>query len=397
MTTRERLYQQIADACEHLYDIAALRTHPLLHLTPPGPDLKARAWQLHRLLLKTIDDIAPGRDAPPSSREWRRHRLLQMRYVDVQSVQATAADLAVSRRQFYRIHDDAIAAVAALLFPDGLPPLPAPPDVIHDARSVLLRTEAARVPNRTYTVPVEVARKAAELLDPVCAERRVDIRIEDLDSMPTLAVDSALFRQLFLGIVDYLLERSSHTSIRIASQIDASSLPANHVRLSVLLSDAHASFDPERISALHEIAHACSVHLHVNDAPELGMRGFFIDAPVCDSCRTVLAVDDNEDMLQIYERYLTPHGFRVHTAHNAASALAALRHIRPEAVFLDVMLPGQDGWEVLQLMTHHPDAPPTKVFICSVLSQRELALALGADGYLRKPFTAADLLAALSA
>lgn len=388
MQHQEEFLHQIADAYEHLYDVAALRMHPLLWLTPPNDDARARAWALHKLLIKAIEDIAPSRDAPPSSREWRRHRLMQLRYVDVQSVQTTAADLSVSRRQFYRIHDDAVAAVAGLLVPE----LAAPHEDPTHTRSAILRSEAARVPQPTFAVPSELARRAAELLAAVCSEHHVRLHFEDLAASPALAVDPALFRQLLLGLLDYFIERSTHAEIVLSTQQTAHD--ASSVQLLIML-DAAAPIDVEPLSALHELAIACGVHLNRVLAAHR-LRGFVIDAPICDSCRTVLAVDDNADMLQIYERCLTPHGFRVVTAQDSASALASLDHVRPEAVFLDIMLPGRDGWEVLQQMLHRPGSAPARIFVCSVLRQRELALALGASGYLQKPFTTADLLHALA-
>ena len=64
-------------------------------------------------------------------------------------------------------------------------------------------------------------------------------------------------------------------------------------------------------------------------------------------------------------------------------------------IILDVMLPGRDGWQILQSCKNHPDTADTPVLICSVLAMEELARSLGADGYLKKPPTRDALLATL--
>ena len=65
--------------------------------------------------------------------------------------------------------------------------------------------------------------------------------------------------------------------------------------------------------------------------------------------------------------------------------LQIAREVVPSVIVLDVMLPGQDGLEVLQNLKNHPATRQIPVLICSVLDTRELVLSLGADGFLRSP------------
>jgi CheY-like chemotaxis protein len=59
------------------------------------------------------------------------------------------------------------------------------------------------------------------------------------------------------------------------------------------------------------------------------------------------------------------------------------------------MMPGRDGWDLLGQFREHPVTQHVPVIICSILGQRDLAMALGAADFLRKPVTRQDLLAAL--
>ena len=74
-----------------------------------------------------------------------------------------------------------------------------------------------------------------------------------------------------------------------------------------------------------------------------------------------------------------------------------LPRVRPDVVILDVMMPDRDGWELLQTLRTHEPEKATRVIICSVIKDPDLAFALGADGFLHKPVDRAQLLQALEA
>jgi CheY-like chemotaxis protein len=109
----------------------------------------------------------------------------------------------------------------------------------------------------------------------------------------------------------------------------------------------------------------------------------------------VLIVEDNADALQLYRRYLSDSPYRMLAATDGARALESAEAERPAAIVLDVMMPSQDGWEILQLLKANPDTRAIPVVICSVLRERELALALGAIEFLVKPVSRDELLLAL--
>lgn len=69
---------------------------------------------------------------------------------------------------------------------------------------------------------------------------------------------------------------------------------------------------------------------------------------------------------------------------------------KPDAIILDVMLPSADGYEALQTLRSDPITASIPVVVCTVLKQRDLALALGATDFLAKPATQGALLAALA-
>jgi DNA-binding response OmpR family regulator len=106
---------------------------------------------------------------------------------------------------------------------------------------------------------------------------------------------------------------------------------------------------------------------------------------------TVLAVDDEEDILTIIRHNLEREGHRVLTAPNGDRALEIVRQERPDVVVLDVMMPGTDGWGVLKRIKAESDELSTiPVLMLTARSTDEDRIRGGIEGairYLTKPFS----------
>ncbi|MGE5926936.1 MAG: response regulator [Gemmatimonadota bacterium] len=108
----------------------------------------------------------------------------------------------------------------------------------------------------------------------------------------------------------------------------------------------------------------------------------------------VLVVDDEPDITALVAYHLARAGYRVSTASNGTEALRAAREERPDAVVLDLMLPGASGYDVLQELRRMDETREVGVILLT--SRREevdriRGLSLGADDYLTKPFSPAEL------
>ncbi|MCY3779413.1 MAG: response regulator [Chloroflexi bacterium] len=107
-------------------------------------------------------------------------------------------------------------------------------------------------------------------------------------------------------------------------------------------------------------------------------------------------VDDNPDTISLFKRYLVNQPYRLLSAAGEREAWAIAQGRPLMCIILDVMLPGKDGWQILQSYKSHPVTANIPVLICSVLEMEDLANSLGADGYLKKPPARAELLSILS-
>ena len=112
----------------------------------------------------------------------------------------------------------------------------------------------------------------------------------------------------------------------------------------------------------------------------------------------ILMIEDDASLASMVGEYLqTAAGMQVDAAHDAASGLAALSGVRPDAVILDVMLPDGDGFEVCRRIRAHSDVPVLMLTARGDDTDRIVGLELGADDYLPKPFNPRELLARLRA
>jgi two-component system response regulator MprA len=112
----------------------------------------------------------------------------------------------------------------------------------------------------------------------------------------------------------------------------------------------------------------------------------------------LLVVDDDPSVREALELVLDLNGFGVASAADGGEAIRALALDRPDAVILDVLMPGLDGLEVCRRMRAVGDRTPVLMLTArSEVSERVAGLEAGADDYLIKPFAGEELIARLRA
>jgi len=114
--------------------------------------------------------------------------------------------------------------------------------------------------------------------------------------------------------------------------------------------------------------------------------------------KNVLIVDDEPNIVAALEFLLQKHGYAVKVAANGDDALAQLDAFKPDLVLLDVMMPKVSGYEVCQRMRAQPQWQHIKIVILSAKGREvevSKGLSLGADLYVTKPFSSAELVASI--
>ena len=105
----------------------------------------------------------------------------------------------------------------------------------------------------------------------------------------------------------------------------------------------------------------------------------------------ILAIDDDQRVINLYERYLKPHGYQIIALNNPKEAVNRAKEVRPFAITLDIMMPEKDGWQVMQDLKNNADTRDIPIIICSILENQEKGFSMGAADYLVKPFLQEDL------
>jgi two-component system phosphate regulon response regulator OmpR len=106
----------------------------------------------------------------------------------------------------------------------------------------------------------------------------------------------------------------------------------------------------------------------------------------------VLVVDDDRRLRELLSRFLTRNGYRVTTAASAAEARAKTESMLFDALVLDVMMPGENGFEYMRRVRTHSNVPILMLTAQADAADRIRGLEIGADDYLTKPFEARELL-----
>ena len=407
---RETFRQEVEEALAHLRDVVRLRTMDLATLLLPEIPRGQRGWELSRYLLERLTRLKPSYvDAD----DWvhRRYEVLSLRYVNGHTPDQVADRLAISRRHFYRLLDRALDDFAGFLWGEvgdqvqstgeGAT-LSAEALEADEGEVELLRREAAALvhsmPNSSLA---EVLHDTLDVLSRLLRARSISVDVDVPTGLPEVSVNPVILKQFLLAVLGGLLDWEPTRVISLSAE-------ASHEKL-VLLVTVQGHWEDgaepegvaletiglrakERAGARLAVTYGASLDVVETSPTALTYQ---ITLPVVGP-RVVLVVDDNEEVCLLFRRYLTSAGFRALAASSGAEAIALARSQELYAVTLDLMMSDEDGWDVLQSLTHDPQTSHVPIIVCTVLDHEDLALSLGACGFLKKPVMREDLLMTLA-
>ncbi|HSP24798.1 MAG TPA: response regulator transcription factor [Saliniramus sp.] len=119
-----------------------------------------------------------------------------------------------------------------------------------------------------------------------------------------------------------------------------------------------------------------------------------IDLP--DHAPHVLVVDDDRRLRNLLAKFLTENGFRITAAASAAEARSFTGHFVFDALVLDVMMPGENGFDFARWLRQHSQVPILMLTARADAQDRVTGLEIGADDYLSKPFEPRELVLRLT-
>jgi two-component system phosphate regulon response regulator PhoB len=116
--------------------------------------------------------------------------------------------------------------------------------------------------------------------------------------------------------------------------------------------------------------------------------------------KTILAVDDERDILELLKYNLSKDGYKVVTAESGESALEVIRESNPDLILLDLMLPGMNGLEICRVIKENAQTKHIPIVMLTAKGEEAdivAGLEIGAEDYITKPFSPRVLLARMRA
>ena len=396
--SRSYFENELRAALTNLYDPAALRDSRLMALL--SLDTRADAIvALRRLLLEAIESLKPADDVPAQSRSWRYYHILSGRFTEQLTQFEVGKDLGLSVRQLRRQEKRALAVLADKIWTryklESAEPASAPgPQALGDE---LAWSQSAF---SSESVEVEtLIQSALETAEPMLRSATVALDYAPTEGLPKLAVQLVPTRQALLNVITTALDwmNEGRLVVRAAHQPGDRHVSLSVIGYGALVAGAAVELGAERLSVARELLSFSGGSLHY-DADSVGDQVcvFRLRLPT-DKQITVLAIDDNPDTLQLLQRYTADTRYGLQCESDAARSLALAEETMPDIILLDVLLQDIDGWELLGRFRAHPQLGDQPVIVCTILPQRDLALSLGAAGFLSKPLSQWQLLSVLDA
>jgi CheY-like chemotaxis protein len=413
-TNEADLRQPIRQALSHLYQPEKLRADSITgSLIAVG--VIRTGDETAGFLRQALEHLRPAGAAPHASPGWRQYRYLWLRYVECVTHRGIAEDLRISTRQACREHDAGLNAIASYVqsrlgAPADAEAVPRPPaarpaqntaeasNAGPSAEAELLRLGSE--PPDSPTNLREVLGSALATVARVLEARGLAVRLELSPDLPPVVVNRLALRHILLNVLGFLANdaRAGITpagDLLISAEAGTAEVELSFtVARSSLAAGAEAALEEETpgLAMARRLVEMQGGRLRTatsNDAP----LSVTISLPAT-RATTVMLVDDNADIGRLFRRYLAGTGYYLVHARSAEKARNLVREVHPDVILLDVLLPRDDGWQLLESLRADAATAGLPVVICSVVPEGSLATSLGVE-FLPKPVSQTALLLSL--
>jgi len=377
----ESFIEQVKEALEKLYDFQALQESTLSR----SDNSQQNEWQnrdarqLRSQLFEAIETLNPGQNVASHSRTVRIYNLIYMHYVGRLTIQQAAWELGLSLRQAYRDIRRGQELVSAVLWHKSQRNESTP----QPASSV--NAEITRLgDNTSLTTLQEILDSAIRPIQILAHKYNIALQINSPAALIQLTTNLTMAQQILTHILSQIIQQVRPANLNIQLTEDN-----NHLVRIFYPGAVPPNLDINPIIQQMMDQIFWEIQYKAGD----GEQEIYLKSTRHSAL--ILLIDDNEGLTHLIQRYLTEEAYTVMPVPNTDEGLQLIPQLQPDAIILDVMMPGIDGWEVLQRLRTKRETQFIPVIICSVINDPELAFALGASRYVPKPVTREALLTAL--
>jgi signal transduction histidine kinase/response regulator RpfG family c-di-GMP phosphodiesterase len=297
----------------------------------------------------------------------------------------------------------------------------------------LARVEAGKIVVRPHEFEVETLFSALRgMLRPMLVGNAVDLVFEGSTGLPQMCSDEAKVSQILRNFISNALKFTERGEVRVSA-----SLSDDRQAVVFSVADTGVGIAPEDQERIFEewtqvdnplqrkvkgtglglplsrkLAELLGGHIFVKSQLGLGST-FYAVVPIVYGGETeapivkdelpaiqpgklpVLAVEDNEETLLVYESYLRDTPYQLISAPRLSNARRLIQHIRPAFVILDILLKDENAWTFLTELKSNSATRAIPVMVATVVDSQQKARALGADEFFVKPIEREALLSAL--
>jgi CheY-like chemotaxis protein len=405
LLVREEFEKWVHDALNHLYDSGILDDLPLLDwLLPPDRRTQNRSQDLRRVLIGAIQSMKPVRNTPVQSRDWRGYQILEQRFLSGMTPADVIRRLNISRSLYFTEQAYVLKRLADMLWEQRIEPEPVPADSQGNvlpaaAGAETLSETASLLQGATFgSVALRPLLQSLQpIMDSLASGRKVHFSLDTLVDETIERGDRVLLRQIIISLIAELAYMVPGGSIHVSAFQEPGTFgirmraEEGETEPEITLMEDRQGLSPE---TSREVLAAMDGKLDVRVAVGGGFEAVLEWKRDAQTFR-LLVVDDHADVADLFRRYLHGTKWEVLHADSARQAREVLAGMKPDVILLDVILPHEDGWELLVEFKGSSRLRSIPVIVCSAVNEPELVRSLGADGYLPKPVVQLELLKAL--
>jgi CheY-like chemotaxis protein len=396
---REQFINALREALLNLYNPYELKHNSLQSILIDAEEEQKRDLKL--VLIDSINGLMPDEQTPYDTKAWKFYELLNYCFVDQIGQKEAAKNLLISLRTLQRLLPEAIEILAEQIASkfhltlideksDSPQKKDSQVDLVELDQTWTRETDSLKAKNSGNIIDIhKMLREISQILQPISGVDQSKVQIEFPDETWLVMGQVTFLRQAVLTAIS-AFDRQKPGQIVISSERKGSQGIIRINGISVENIDNSTGADiPAALANLMQLLKG-SVEIRRTS----GGLTISLSFPAQKQYK-IMVVDDNADAIRLIEKYLSSNIYYVTGVQDPERVIPEIEKERPFLILMDVMLPNIDGWMLLSQIRLNPGISKIPVIVSTILPQEALSISLGADGFLRKPFSQQELLRVL--